>query len=205
MSASGNIQRTSHSSRRTTTSLNEHLNTEYINVAPDDTSASASLTRTITACVGKLVTPRKLLIGLRILKAITFCFLTLTICADLMYIIFLEMTGRKEIKQLAGGRRDTILRIYGLALAVVAMCIELDYGAVVEAFYGFKGFIPRSLLLFFVSVITGAHPLHAKEANYGNAGGGGADDDDYFDETELIESQIPHSAINFQMVTSYTL
>ena len=97
-----------------------------------------------------------------------------------------------------------------LFLAVVAICIELDYAAVVKSFYGFKGFIPRSLLLFFVSVITGAHPLHAKEANYNNNntnGGGNGDDDndDYYDETAFIESQIPHSAINFQMVTSFIL
>jgi hypothetical protein len=117
-----------------------------------------------------------------------------------MYIIFLEVAGRSEVKELAGGRRDTILRLYGLVLAVVAICIELDYSAVVKSFYGFKGFIPRSFLLFFVSVITGAHPLHAKETNYD-----GDDDDDYFDETAFIESQIPHSAINFQMVTSFVL
>ena len=200
-------RRTPHPTPRTT-SLNEHLNTEYITVGDDDTSASAQLTRAITSCVGRLVTPRSLLVVLRILKAVTFCFLILTICADLMYIVFLEVTGHQEVKELAGGRRDTILRVYGLFLAVVAICIELDYAAVVKSFYGFKGFIPRSLLLFFVSVITGAHPLHAKEANYNNNNGGGNgddDNDDYYDETAFIESQIPHSAINFQMVTSFIL
>lgn len=124
----------------------------------------------------------------------------LTLCADLMYIIFLEVVGHKEVKEMAGGRRDTILRVYGLFLAVVAICIELDYSAVLKSFYGFKGFIPRALLLFFVSAITGAHPLHANETS-----SEGDDDDDYFDETAYIESMIPHSVINFQIVTSFVL
>jgi hypothetical protein len=184
-----------------TASLNDRLNTDYVDVGEDDSSPNALLTRTITTCVGRSVTPRNLLILLRVLKAVTFCFLILTFCADVMYIIFLEVAGHKEVKELAGGRRDTILRVYGLVLAVVAICIELDYSAVVKSFYGFKGFIPRSFLLLFVAMLTGAHPLHANETN----NGGGDDDDDYFDETAYIESQIPHSAINFQMVTSFVL
>lgn len=110
-----------------------------------------------------------------------------------MYIVFLEILADDEVKDLAGGRRDMIIRVYGLFLAGVAICIELDYAAVVKSFYGFKGFIPRSLLLFFISSITGAHPLHS---------GAQAGDDDI---AAYIAAEIPGSAVVFQMVTSFIL
>lgn len=109
-----------------TTSLNDRLNTNYVNVAADDTSIDATVTRTITSFVGNFITPRLLLVLLRILKAITFCFLILTLAANLMYIVFLEVAAVKQVKELAGGRRDLIIRIYGLGLIGVALCIELD-------------------------------------------------------------------------------
>lgn len=181
-----------------TTSLNDRLNTNFVNVATDDTSVDARVTRAITSFVGNFVTPRFLLVLLRILKAITFCFLILTLAANLMYIVFLEVAAVKQVKEMAGGRRDMIIRIYGLALIGVAICIELDYAAVVKSFYGFKGFIPRGLLLFFISAITGAHPLHVSNNN-GQAFA--MDDDDSF----YAESDIPQSAIVFQMVTSFII
>lgn len=189
-----------------TTSLNDRLDTNFVNVADDDTSVSAKVTRTITSCVGKFVTPRPLLIVLRILKAITFCFLILTLAADLMYIVFLELIAEKEVKELAGGRRDMIIRIYGLLLAAVAICIELDYGAMIKKFYGFKGFIPRAILLFFVSTITGSHPLHAEQAQNQQQ----RDDDAYYDDAiddkyYYNVTEIPQSAVVFQMVTSFIL
>ena len=94
------------------------------------------------------MTPRHLLVVLRILKAVTFCFLVLTLVADLMYIFFLEIAASSDVKALAGGNRDLVIRIYGLFLAGIAVCIELDYALVVKSFYGFKGFIARGLLLF---------------------------------------------------------
>eukprot|EP00934_Nitzschia_sp_Nitz4_P006207 Nitzschia sp. Nitz4//scaffold112_size70979//13341//14233//NITZ4_005894-RA/size70979-augustus-gene-0.79-mRNA-1//1//CDS//3329533241//6197//frame0 len=176
-----------------TTSLNERLNTDFVDVGEDADTMGAQITKSITEVVGEHVTPRLLLIALRILKAITFCFLILTVAADLMYIIFLEILADREVKDLAGGRRDLIIRIYGLFLAGVALAIELDYVYVVKSFYGFKGFIPRSLLIFFVSAITGAHPLHA-EVKYS--------DDDAAAYNEIV---IPQSAVVFQMVTSFIL
>lgn len=183
-----------------TTSLNERLNTDYVNVGGDDASVDATLTRAITGCVGTCVTPRHLLVLLRILKAITFCFLVLNLAADLMYIVFLEITADKEVMDLAGGRRDLIIRVYGLFLSGIAICIELDYSVVLKAFYGFKGFIPRGLLLFFVSAITGARPIHANQVQ---AGDDDAADDAYAQYN--VELDIPQSAIVFQMVTSFVV
>jgi hypothetical protein len=191
--------------------LNDRLNTDFVNVGNDDTSVDATVTRTITGCVGNFITPRKLLIVLRILKAITFCFLVLNLAADMMYIVFLEITAEKEVSDLAGGRRDLIIRIYGVFLAVVAICIELDYGAVVKSFYGFKGFIPRGLLYFFISAITGARPLHIQvvsQAAYDDAYQAGDDDAAaaaYYGDDAYNAIEIPQSAVVFQMVTSFVL
>ncbi len=181
-------------SSKKSTSLNDRLNTNFVNVADDDTSVDAKVTRTMTSFMGNFITPRLLLILLRVLKAITFCFLILILAANLMYIIFLEVAAVKQVKELAGGRRDMIIRIYGLVLVVVAICIELDHSAMVKSFYGFKGFIPRAMLLFFISTITGARPLHVPSND-------AYDDDDSF----YAESDIPQSVIVFQMVTSFIL
>mmetsp|Transcript_40185 Transcript_40185/g.97077 ORF Transcript_40185/g.97077 Transcript_40185/m.97077 type:complete len:342 (+) Transcript_40185:201-1226(+) len=141
-----------------TTTLNEKLNTDYI-VGADDDGVHAQATRAVTGWVGNFVTPRQLLIVLRILKAVTFCFLVLTVVADLMYIIFLEILATKDVRDIVGGRRDMIIRVYGLLLSGVAIAIETDVSCIVKSFFGFKGFVARAALLFFIANITGAHPL----------------------------------------------
>jgi hypothetical protein len=227
-------RRSVHSNR--TTSLNDRLNTDYIDLGPaDEHSLVGQVTKTITGCVGEFVTPRQLLIVLRILKAVTFCFLILTLAADMMYIVFLEVLATREVRDIVGGRRDMIIRVYGLFLACVALAIEVDVAWVVKSFYGFKGFIARSFLLFFVSAITGAHPLHEDQlykdrsqdqyrysnnaaanddANAGDdvaaanddAAGAAVYDDFYYDVLEESNlPEIPDSAIVFQMVTSFIL
>lgn len=202
----GRVSTASPRTPRTTTSLNDRLDTTFLNVGNADNSVDAKVTRTITGCVGQFVTPRRLLIVLRILKAITFCFLILNLAADMMYIVFLEITAEKEIADLAGGRRDLIIRIYGVFLAVVAICIELDYTAVVKSFYGFKGFIPRGLLYFFISAITGARPLHIQRMNQSHDDDAYAGDDDAYYGDDLYSAlEIPQSAVVFQMVTSFIL
>ena len=55
-----------------TTSLNDRLNTSYVDLGPDENSMSAQVIGTITDAVGSLVSPRRLLVLLRILKAVTF-------------------------------------------------------------------------------------------------------------------------------------
>jgi hypothetical protein len=225
-------RRSSRSTR--TTSLNDRLNTDYIDLgAADENSFGGQVTKTITGCVGEYVTPRQLLIVLRILKAVTFCFLILTLAADIMYIVFLEVLATREVRDIVGGRRDMIIRVYGLFLVGVALAIEVDVAWVVKSFYGFKGFIARSFLLFFISAITGAHPLHEDQLykdrsggqyNYNDnsssnanavddaaaanddAAGAVVNDDFYYDAfEESTLPEIPDSAIVFQMVTSFIL
>lgn len=182
-----------------TTSLNDRLNTSYVDVG-NSNSVVASVTRFITGCVGNYVSPKQLLVVLRVLKAVTFCFLVLNIAADVMYIAFLEILASSDVRDAVGGRRDLIIRIYGLGLAVMAIFIELDVPAIVKPFYGFKGFIARALLLFFISAITGSHPINESQAS--------DTDDEYAyadDEYASVASKIPNSAVMFQIVTSFIL
>lgn len=181
--------------------LNEHLDTSYIDVPPEDTSIVATITRGVTNAVGKCCKPRQMLVVLRLLKAITFCFLVLSVAADTMYIIFVEFVAGDAIGDALGGFRDTTIRIYGLGLAIMAILIELDISAAIRHFSGLKAFLPRSLLLFFIATITNAHPLQrqGQQNEY--------DDDQVVvdDDDTLVRAQIPNSAIVFQMVTSWVV
>eukprot|EP00562_Extubocellulus_spinifer_P027959 CAMPEP_0178637694 /NCGR_PEP_ID=MMETSP0698-20121128/14477_1 /TAXON_ID=265572 /ORGANISM="Extubocellulus spinifer, Strain CCMP396" /LENGTH=263 /DNA_ID=CAMNT_0020277799 /DNA_START=52 /DNA_END=843 /DNA_ORIENTATION=+ len=191
--------------------LNEALDTNYLDLQPEDQSLLAKATRLIAGAVGKCFKPRQILVILRLLKAITFCFLILTICADIMYIVFVEFIASNSIGEQLGGVRDTIIRVYGIALAVLAVLIELDVTAAVKYFSGLKSFIPRGLLLFFVAMITCAHPLQRVADQ---SGSGGDDDayqqgDDYVVDDDatsgVVETPIPYSAVAFQMVVSWVL
>lgn len=191
-----------------TTSLNDRLDTSYVDVGPNEDSVKASVTKTITGFVGNFVSPRRLLVYLRILKAITFCFLVLTLAANLMYIAFLEVFASKEVRDVVGGRRDMVIRIYGLFLTGMAIIIELDITPYIKQFYGFKGFIPRALLLFFIAAITGAHPVHATQVEEKEYDDAYYDDDAAVDDVvgyEVTTLEIPNSAVYFQMVTSFVL
>jgi hypothetical protein len=181
-----------------TTSLNDRLNTNYVDVGGSN-SFVASATRVITGFVGNYISPKQLLVVLRVLKAVTFCFLVLNIAAGLMYIAFLEILASSDVRDAVGGRRDLIIRIYGLGLAVMAMFIELDVPAIVKPFYGFKGFIARALLLFFVSAITGSHPISQSQMSQTDEYA--YNDDGYATST----TEIPNSAVMFQIVTSFIL
>jgi hypothetical protein len=152
-----------------TASLNEKLDTNYVDLGKSESSWSAQYTKFVAGFVGEFVTPRQLLVVLRVLKALTFCFLILTLLADMMYIVFLEVLATREVKDIVGGRRDMIIRVYGLFLTVAAIAIEVDASWIVKSFYGFKGYLARGFLLFFISAITGAHPLQIDQKDRGHA------------------------------------
>ena len=177
------------------TSLNDRLQTEFIDVSPDDDSFGAAMTRGITTFVSTLLTPRQMLGILRMLKATTFCFLVLTVLADIMYIVFLEVLGSKELRHLAGGPRDVIVRIYGLFMAGIAIGIEVDSAWAMKKFSGLRGFVPRALVMFFIAVLTGSHPTQQSRFN-------NFDDDGIY---RYQQTEIPSSALGFQMVTSFVL
>jgi len=177
--------------------LNDRLNTEYLDVEMDDTSICAKITRLIAGCVSRYFTPNQILIVLRLLKASTFCFLVMAIISDLMYLLFVKILSSGKSVDKLGDCRDTILRIYGLLFAFMAMMLELDIPRVVKHIAGFKNFIPRGLLLFFVSVVTNTSPHLAKSKQVYNSY-----DDDLYDDNVVTYSEIPVSAIVFQMATS---
>jgi hypothetical protein len=182
------------------TSLNDALQTEHIDIPEEDKSFLANITRGISKIVGALLTPRQVLGLLRVLKAITLCFLVLTILSDIMYIIFVEILSSREVHIVAGGHRDVIIRVYGLIFAGIGLAIELDYSKVVKKFAGLKGFIPRSVLYFFIVQITGSHPILFDYGKYDDAGE--SDDEDSYSD---FQNAIPSSAVGFQRVTSFVL
>ena len=118
--------------RPQTTSLNERLDTNYVDLGAEEDSYGARYTKTVTGFVGDFVTPRQLLVLIRILKAVTFVFLILTFAANVMYITFLEILATREVRDIVGGRRDMIIRVYGLFLSGVAIAIEVDVAWVVK-------------------------------------------------------------------------
>lgn len=196
--------------------LNDRLLTQYVDVAEDDYSCHAQIVRAVANFAGSIFRPRQVLAILRILKATSLSFIVLTILANAMYITFVEVVASKEVQEMAGGRRDTLIRLFGLMLSFVALAIEVDYTKVAKLFMGLKGFIPRALLYFFISIITSSHPTsetnHLK--NSSNANGNNGDDnanqnddayqqqDDYYYESS---TEIPSSAVAFQMVTSFVM
>jgi hypothetical protein len=210
-------------------SLNESLQTQYIDLEDSDDSMFANTTRAISACVGSFCTPKQVLGLLRVLKAVTLSFLMLSILANVMFILFVEILSSDEVKAMAGGSRDVILRCYGLGLSMLGLAIELDYTKIVKKFSGLKGFVPRAVLYFFISQITASHPLTFQELsgadtsiqsnsnvdqsddaasdNEGNA----ADDaysyvaSQYGSASSSDDFSVPTSAIGFQRVTSIVL
>jgi len=203
--------------------LNEDLDTNAyaLDLDPADQGLFSTIIRLIAGGVGKCCRPRQILVVLRLLKAITFCFLILTVCADLMYIIFVALSSDATGNAL-GGVRDTIVRIYGVALAVLAILIELDITAAVKHFSGLKAFIPRGLLLFFVATITNASLLVQQQTVEGSNNSGNYNDDAYAGDDanagddylvdddaakyeSTAEQPMPNSAVAFQMVVSWVL
>lgn len=195
-------------------SLNESLQTQYIDLEQEDDSFLANATRSISNLVGSCCKPKQVLGLLRVLKAVTLSFLILTILADLIYIIFVELTSSEEVKLMAGGNRDIILRLYGFGLSVLGLAVELDYSKVVRKFSGLKGFLPRALLYLFIAQITAPHPVaytsdeYADDGYYQAANGddAAADDDAYSAAAaSSSELRLPSGAVGFQRLTSFVL
>ena len=206
-------------------SLNETLQTQYLDLDDDDDSFYANITRSISTRVGACCKPKQVLGLLRVLKAITLSFLILNILANLTYIV-VELAASEEVKLVAGGSRDLMLRLYGLGFSFLGLAVELDYAKVVRKFSGLKGFLPRALLYFFIAQITFSQPSahtsssssdqdssnavsYDDDANDDAAAGddaAAANDDGY--SAAVVSSsqpQMPSSAVGFQRVTSFVL
>lgn len=190
--------------------LNDTIDTTYINVPADDTSIYAKITRLVLSCTSRLFTPRQVLIIIRALQTLTFAVLVFTVIADLMYIFFVTLVASDEVNAKVGGTRDCIIRIYGLAMTVMALLIEFDATPCLKYFSGLRGYVPRSLLLFFIATITSPNPLHAEYAfNRNNEEDDDRLYDDYYQEDgqydEQVTNEIPGSTVRFQMVISFLL
>ena len=178
--------------------LNETLDTEHLDISANDDSLLAKITRFIARSVGRCFTPHKVLVFLRLLKAITFCFLVLNIFAVSMYMLFVDVMASNDVRVELGGSRDLVLRLYALALSVMAILLELDVTSIVRHYSGLKGFIPRAFVLYFISVITTTVSI-PEVPN---------DDSIQYDDDNIamkIAAEIPESAVVFQSVTSWIL
>jgi len=78
--------------------------------------------------VGSCSTPRQILVALRLLKAVTVAFIALAAVANVVYVSCVEFVADDYSTPYFGHRRDTLLRLYGLAAGVLALLIELDSG-----------------------------------------------------------------------------
>mmetsp|Transcript_2261 Transcript_2261/g.4797 ORF Transcript_2261/g.4797 Transcript_2261/m.4797 type:complete len:296 (-) Transcript_2261:1050-1937(-) len=187
--------------------LNRRLRTEFIDVDPNDESIGASLIRGIVGLVGSCFTPRQILVALRLLKAITVAFIALTAAANMVYISCVEFVSDPNPNPYFGHRRDTVLRLYGLAFSVLALLIELDK-FVMKNFKVLKGFLARFGLLFFVAAVTYCHP---GQLDTGNDNSSSYNDDATYggynnnNAAYNAASGVPMSAVVFQFVSSSVL
>lgn len=146
---------------------------------------------------------------IRTLQTFTFAVLVFTVFSDLMYLVFVSLASA-EVNVKVGGVRDAIIRVYGLAMTVMALMIEFDVASFLKYFAGLRGYVPRSLLLFFIATITSPNPLHAEYAFNRNKDEVTDDNfDDYYDGDDQVDQQvsaeIPGSTVRFQMVISFLL
>jgi len=189
--------------------LNDRIDTNHINLPADDTSVCAKITRLVLSCTSRIFTPRQVLVAIQTLRTLTFAVLVFTVIADLMYIFFVTLVASDEVNAKVGGARDAIIRIYGLAMTVMALAIEFDVTSFLKYFSGLRGYMPRSLLLFFIATITSPNPLHAEYAFSRDKDNNDDDlnevyqDDDQYDAE--VSAEIPGSTVRFQMVISFLL
>jgi len=191
------------------TNYNDRLDAKHIDVDPVDQSCIASTIRVITRFVGGIFSPRQVMVVLRLLKALTFCCLMLSIAAELIYIFFIQITVSGEVRQKLGGFRDMIIRIYGVAFAVVAILVELDMTFVNNRIPVLKSFIPRSLMIFLVTQMSAASPIigyeHRLFRNQNKEYDDDANNGYYAQDNAIISEEVPSSVVAFQSVTTFFL
>lgn len=160
--------------------------------------------------------PRQILVILRVLKAITFCTLCLTIVADLMFIFWVELKISDDVSIKLGGTRDKIIRAYGTVLAGIAVLVELDMTFISRNLSGLKPFIARSIMLLFIASVSGVSPMigyekrQNKKNNYNNNYAYDDDDGNAYNnysnsQGHSISDEVPGSTVAFQAMTSFVL
>mmetsp|Transcript_17573 Transcript_17573/g.33327 ORF Transcript_17573/g.33327 Transcript_17573/m.33327 type:complete len:304 (-) Transcript_17573:189-1100(-) len=198
-------------------SFNKRLDPTKLDIPEHDTSFGAGVIRKMTFFVSHILRPRQVIVLLRLLKALTFCTLCLTIISDLMFIFYVEISLSRDVGIKLGGLRDRVIRLYGTVLAFIAVLVELDMKVASTNFSGLKPFIIKSFMLFFVATISGASPMigyerklaRQKNKNY-NAYGYNNDDAYAYNQnnqqaSHYIKDEVPGSAVAFQAITSFIL
>mmetsp|Transcript_3098 Transcript_3098/g.4130 ORF Transcript_3098/g.4130 Transcript_3098/m.4130 type:complete len:281 (+) Transcript_3098:317-1159(+) len=186
--------------------FNKRLDPRHLDISDDDKSCNAEIVRTIATFVSRIFKPRQVIVLLRLLKALTFCFLGLSIIADIMFIFFVQVGVSNDVNIKLGGVRDMTCRLYGVGLAVLATMIELDMSIINVHFAGLKPFLPRAMLLIFVSELSATSPMIGYERKQYRAYNKYNDDDMGWDySTTLIQDEVPGSAVAFQSITSFIL
>lgn len=202
-------------------SFNKRLDPTQLDVHEHDTSCCATVTRTITGIVSRLLRPRQVVVILRLLKALTFCILCLTIIADLIFVFYVSINLSNDVSTKLGGNRDRIMRVYGIAVGIIAVLVELDMQVITSHFGGLKPFLVRSTLLLYVATVSGTSPMiryEAKQARnnrYSYDDDGGDDDGNgnnngnqynyNYNQSHYIRDEVPGSIIAFQSMTSFFL
>lgn len=206
-------------------SFNKRLDPSQLDIDDNDTSCCAEVTRTITQFVSRIFKPRQVIVLLRLLKALTFCTLILTIIADLMFCFYVEFHVSRDVSIKLGGHRETLNRLYGVSLAVLAVFVELDMHIVNKHFVGLKPFVARSILYLFVASLSSVSPMIAYERrlirqyrkqsrnyNYDYYGDDkyGYMNNNYNQNSNCaveypIKNELPGSATAFQSITSFVL
>ncbi len=187
-------------------SFNKRLDPRHLDIPEEDKSCHAEVVRKVAKGVSKIFRPRQVIVLLRLLKALTFCTLGLSVIADVMFIFFVEVSVSNDVNIKLGGVRDMICRLYGVGLAGLATMIELDMTIANVHFSGLKPFLPRSLLLLFVATLSATSPMIAYERKQWRQYHRYNDDDmgvGY--DVVLIKDEVPGSAVAFQAITSFVL
>jgi hypothetical protein len=203
-------------------SFNKRLDPSQLDIHEQDTSCCAVVTRSVTGIVSRCLRPRQVVVILRLLKALTFCTLCLTIIADLIFVFYVAVNLSNDVDVKLGGMRDKIMRVYGIGIAIVAVLVELDMKVITVHMGGLKPFLIRSILLLYVATVSGTSPMiryEAKQARnnrYNNYDDDDNDNNDAYDDaynaysnkynqSVYIRDEVPGSVIAFQSMTSFFL
>ena len=187
-------------------SFNKRLDPRHLDIHETDKSMGAEVVRKVANIVSKIFRPRQVIVLLRLLKAMTFCTLCLSIIAELIFIFFVQVTVSDDVNEKLGGMRDMVCRLYGVILATLTTMIELDLTAANVHFAGLKPFLPRSFLLLFVATLSASSSMISYERKQYRSYHRNYDDDIGMSyDTYYIRDEVPGSAVAFQSITSFVL
>ena len=174
--------------------FNRRINSQHLNLDKDDTSRFAWTIRKMAEIVSSIVRPRQMVVLLRILKAFTFCTLSIGILADLIFIFLVQTHVSHDVNTKLGGIRDVVSRLYGVLLAMLVIMMELNMEFSNIHFAGLKPFLPRGLVLFLIANVSATSPMIHNDANLVSI----------YDNTP-IKDEVPFGAYAFQSLTSFLL